>query len=213
MTEPVRALPASERGRLRRAQILGALGHLLEERSLSSIEVDDVTSAVGLGRSAFYFYFPTLGDAVAALMEQTFQLLIDSASAWHERYDLTPNERVQISMANTVETWRGNARMLAAILEAAASAGDAASLWQATQASLEARACERIQIDQQRGLIEPDVPAQSAAEILIGMTAAAMQRDVMSIVATGKPRPAVAEMLSRAWTLALYSDVGSGSHC
>jgi len=52
----------------REQAILTTLEHLLEERSLAEISVDDLAKGAGLSRPTFYFYFPSKDAVLLTLM-------------------------------------------------------------------------------------------------------------------------------------------------
>lgn len=198
----------SRKGRERHAALLGALGALLAERPLAEIEIDHIAKRAGIGRSGFYFYFPTKAAAVAALLEQTFAQMVGVASDWYERDDLPHHDRVHGGLTATIEFWREHATLLAAITDAAATGGEAHELWDTVQAELRERAAERIRTDQTAGLVDEDVDARSMALVLVGMTVQAMHADVRVVIASGSGLPGIEEALIRAWDRTLY-DVSS----
>jgi len=58
------------KGDLREEQILEAVRLLLTEKSMAAVTIDDITTAAGISRTAFYFYFPSKHAVLARLMEQ-----------------------------------------------------------------------------------------------------------------------------------------------
>ena len=56
----------------RRTALLGSLDHHLQDSSLDSINIADISRRAGVTRSAFYFYFENKAAAVAALMDEMY---------------------------------------------------------------------------------------------------------------------------------------------
>jgi TetR/AcrR family transcriptional regulator, ethionamide resistance regulator len=177
---------------------------MLDERALSDVDIDELAAAAGLSRSSFCFYFPTLGDAVAALVTEAFATLVSAGSDWYERDDLPPRERVERGLTATVNVWREHARTMAALRDATSTKSAAQDLWRATLEHLELQASQRIRRDKSAGLITSKLEADELAHVLVGMTVAAMDSDVMSIVRTGAPRTNVADVLIHVWSQSLY---------
>ena len=69
--------PGPKSGDERRTALLTALEDLLESRPLAQIGVADISRAAGVTRSAFYFYFPSKAAAVAALLADFHEQMLD----------------------------------------------------------------------------------------------------------------------------------------
>lgn len=196
----------SRKGRERHAALLGALEQLLAERPLAEIEIDHIAKRAGIGRSGFYFYFPTKAAAVAALLEQTFEQMINVAADWYERDDLPHHDRVRGGLTATIIFWREHATLMVAITDAAAAGGEAGELWETVQIELRQRAAARIRTDQAAGLIPSDLDADSVALVLVGMTVQAMHTDVRAVATDGTGVPGIDDALIHTWDRTLYAD-------
>lgn len=189
----------SARGQRRRAALLEALAALLEERPLAEIQIDDIARRADITRSGFYFYFPTKAAAVAALMDDLIESFITVAVDWYERDDADHTGRVRAAMTAAVALWRENARLVAAMLDAAASDAEVAGIWEAFLTGLKATAADRIRRDRRLKLAPATIPAADLAAVLIDMTAYAMERDVRD-----GPLAHTTDALVHIWDRAVY---------
>ncbi|MFE6926035.1 TetR/AcrR family transcriptional regulator [Nocardia sp. NPDC057663] len=182
-------------GRRRRADVLTALTVLLESHRLADIEVKDIAQQAGISRSNFYFYFPTKGAAVAALIADIQQELLAVGVDWYGRDDLADDVRIRRGMHATIQYWRGHARLIMAMFEAARENDEVRETWQHTMSALAAAASARIA--ENSLVIDLRLPTLSA--IMVDMTARAMERDVASIVETGRPVRGMEAALVHVW--------------
>ena len=72
----------------RELAILDTARHLLEERPIAEISVDDLAKGAGLSRPTFYFYFASKDAVLFALFER----VISEADAAFERHDAALSE-------------------------------------------------------------------------------------------------------------------------
>ncbi|MGV9839991.1 TetR/AcrR family transcriptional regulator [Nocardia niigatensis] len=186
----------SGKGRRRRTDVLNALTELLQSHRLADIEVQDIARQTGISRSNFYFYFPTKGAAVAALIADIRHNLRAVAVDWYSRDDLPDDERIRRGMRATVEYWRAHARLIAAMFEAVREDPEVRQVWQETIDELIAGASERIARDDNT---YPDLQPAALAAVLVDMTARAMERDVTAIVDCGRPLPEIEAALVHVW--------------
>ena len=68
------------KGDERRAALLASLADQLQDSSLDSINIADISRRAGVTRSAFYFYFESKALAVAALMEELYDESLAAAA-------------------------------------------------------------------------------------------------------------------------------------
>lgn len=102
------------KGDQREEQILAVVRRLLREKSMASITVDDITTAAGISRTAFYFYFPTKQAVLARLMEQ----VSDSFAMTHVwlATDGPSPESLAEELAGAAALWQENGAILACTL-------------------------------------------------------------------------------------------------
>lgn len=173
--------------------------HLLETRSFGEISIAEITRRAEVTRPAFYFHFPTKGAVVAAVLEDLLDEYVGVAAAWYEHPGDDPASGVAEALAATVDLWRANARLMDAMVRAAAVDEEAAQLVGAWEAHLTERATDRLRRDLGPRLASGSPSVESLAQLLVGATFDAMRRDVRSIVGSGEPRPEVAAALAHVW--------------
>jgi AcrR family transcriptional regulator len=187
------------KGERTRRRILEVVVHLLETRSFGEISIAEITRRAEVTRPAFYFHFPTKGAVVAAVLEDLLDEFVGVAAAWYEHPGDDPASGVAEALAATVDLWRANARLMDAMVRAAAVDEEAAQLVGAWEAHLTERATDRLRRDLGPRLASGSPSVESLAQLLVGATFDAMRRDVRSIVGSGEPRPEVAAALAHVW--------------
>ena len=201
-----RHVPGPKPGDQRRAELLSALEALLEERALEEIGIAEITRAAGVTRSAFYFYFPSKAAAVAALLADFYDEMIDAASDWYEATDGSGFERLHGSFQASVGAWRGRAALMVAMLDAVGTDAEARELWQDWIEAYVKRTASRIDEDRAAGLARESVDSHMLATVLVGAAFHVMERDVRAIHAGKAPSELVVPALTDTWHRAIYKD-------
>ncbi|MFE3188336.1 TetR/AcrR family transcriptional regulator [Nocardia sp. NPDC059240] len=114
-TEGVRRRGAMSKGDQREGQILDATRHLLTKKSMAHLTVDDITTATGISRTSFYFYFPSKQAVLARLME-------DVSDRYAETHVWLPSngpqrELLRTQLMGAAEVWHDNNAILVCSLE------------------------------------------------------------------------------------------------
>jgi AcrR family transcriptional regulator len=196
--------PSPRRGDQRRAALLGALEQLLTSRPLAEIGVADITRAAGVTRSAFYFYFPTKGAAVAALLADFREEMQQAAAAWYDGGPGTPLERTRAGFKASIELWRARGNLLVALLDAIGTDSEVREIWESwTQGFIE-RIAGRIVEDRKAGLARDTADSEALAAALMGAALYSMERDVRAILAGQDPSTALLTSLVELWYRTLY---------
>jgi TetR/AcrR family transcriptional regulator, ethionamide resistance regulator len=203
---PPRRERPSVRGNQRRAALLQALTELVEQRRYHEIEIGDITSRAGVGRSAFYFYFPSKAAAVAALLEDLKAQFVAAAAAWHQQRDATPRERVQLAIGGAVIVWRANAATIAAVFDAAATDQEVAAAWQQLLNELTRLVAARLRDERAVGIATHGPPTTTYSTILLDMNLHAAERDVRKLLDTGHGTKGLVQALTEIWVRALYAE-------
>ena len=122
-----RRKPAGEE---RREAILAAVEDLLRQRPLAEINIGDISRAAGVTRSGFYFYFPSKGAAVTAMLGDVFAEMIAGAAGFVEGSSPT-TETVRAAMFTAWNSWRDHQDLILATLDARGTDPAVRELWEA----------------------------------------------------------------------------------
>src|SRR5436305_9953648 len=170
--------PRRPHGIARERALLDALASLLSEHSLSEIDIRAITARAGVTRSGFYFYFPTKEAAVAALLAEVGDELVDAGAAWYGDDARPGQERVARGMVATIACWRRHSHLIVAIADATATDRTAAAAWQAWQSRFVDQATARIAGDPAVTITGGAREIRAIAHALVDMTTASMVRDL-----------------------------------
>ena len=196
--------PRRPQGVARERSLLDALASLLAERSLSEIDIRAITTRAGVTRSGFYFYFPTKEAAVAALLAEVGDELLDAGAAWYGDDAGPGQKRVARGMAATIACWRKHPDLIVAIADATATDRTAAAAWQTWQERFVDRAAARIARDPAVTVAGTTRQMRAIAHALVDMTTASMVRDLRHLLATGSPLSDIESAIVHVWSHALY---------
>jgi AcrR family transcriptional regulator len=149
------------------AAIFLAVETLLEDRAFRDLTVEDVMTAAGMGRTAFYRYFPDLESVLLRRLAQVDVELEEASDRW-----LHPDSEPESGLADAAlalaEVFKVHAPLLVALADAAAS-GELDQAWRATVEGFVGPAIERIEQLCERGRCALERPDQTA-RALVWMT-------------------------------------------
>lgn len=166
-----------QKGDQRRSALLLSLDHHLQEGSLDSINIADISRRAGVTRSAFYFYFENKAAAVAALMEELYDEIF-AASRLLGSGDGTPSSRITTMVTSLFEAVRRHEHLFAAMLEARATSETVREMWDADRLSFVEPLAEMIHAERAAGRA-PDGPDPAAlATVLLELNDRALERVV-----------------------------------
>ncbi len=74
-------LPATDRGRRARADIVAAAALLIYQRGVRATSLDDVLAAAGCGKSQLYHYFDDKADLLGAVIDHQLELVLAAQPA------------------------------------------------------------------------------------------------------------------------------------
>lgn len=121
------------KGDARRTALLEALDLQLQESSLDSITIADISRRAGVTRSAFYFYFENKAQATAALMEELYDESLVAAAQLDG--DGAPAERVEAMVRGLFGAFERHQHLFRAMLEARHSSAEVRAMWDADRQS------------------------------------------------------------------------------
>ncbi|MER6951294.1 TetR/AcrR family transcriptional regulator [Nonomuraea sp. NPDC000554] len=191
---------APTKGDLRERAILDAAEHQLGAAGPDSMTVEMIASAAGISRAAFYFYFASKNDVLAALVERTVSVLradIDAADAVGP-----PPEALRRGVERTARMWREHGSVMRAAVELAPTVPAIGEQWRAAVAAI---ADITRRIAERAGLPADDSPigARAITTTLTWMT----ERSFYETSRTSGSLEATAETLTHLWLTAIR---GSG---
>jgi AcrR family transcriptional regulator len=202
-TGPRRHRPGPRAGDERRAALLDALGALLDDAPLAQIRITDITNRAGLRRSAFYFYFESKAAAVAEMLGDVYSGIL-TLNEWFTDHDGEPTAQLRPGFGANVSAWRGQAKMLVAMLDAVYTDEGVREVWDHWRAEHIGLISDRIRHDRDAGLTTSSTEAGTLAQLLLGALFAAMEEDVRACVGGGRPQPELDAAIAELWSRAIY---------
>jgi AcrR family transcriptional regulator len=107
--------------------ILDAAESLIEQRPFAEVSVEDVMAATGLGRTAFYRYFPDLESVVGRLMARLMEEIWAASAEWLFSED--PLAPLADAIRRIVVVYRDHGRVLQAFEDAARGGSELRARW------------------------------------------------------------------------------------
>ncbi len=129
----VRAAARQRRAATEQA-ILDATEGLLERTSFRDLTVEDVMDVAGLGRTAFYRYFPDLESVVLRHMDGIAEELHAASRDWLSADD--PDAQLVASGLRIAAVYRDHGRLMQAFSQAAGAGPDVHEAWRRVLDSL-----------------------------------------------------------------------------
>jgi AcrR family transcriptional regulator len=183
--------------------LLHALGALLDSAPLAQIRITDITNRAGVQRSAFYFYFESKAAAVAEMLGDIYSGIL-TLNEWFTEPGGEPTAQLRHGFEANVSAWRGQAKMLVAMLDAVYTDEGVRKVrdhWRAEHIRL---ITDRIQHDRDAGLVTSSTAAGTLAQLLLGALFAAMEEDVRACVSGGRTQPTLDTAIAELWSRAIY---------
>jgi AcrR family transcriptional regulator len=158
----------------RRTDLLAALDTLLRNGTLEEITVADIADAVGMTRSAFYFYFENKGSAVAALSAQMYDAAAASAN---DLFAMTgsPRARIEAQMRGLVATWEQNQHLYRAMLDAKQTNPEVRAMWDIGRESFIDPVVAMIDAERAAGIAPPGPDSAALAVLLLELNDRAIE--------------------------------------
>lgn len=196
-------------GEARRAAILEAAEELLRERPLADVSVGDITSAAGVTRSGFYFYFASKGAAVSALLGDVFAAMIDGASDFIDGTG-HPRAAIPAALASTWALWHEHEILIVAMLDARDGDATVRKLWEAWIERFVEPLAAGIERQRVSGPALPGVDARELVRVLLGANVATYERLSRTDADPAEVERAV-DALTAVWAGAIYGQTSGGT--
>ncbi|KAA8969803.1 TetR/AcrR family transcriptional regulator [Mycobacterium sp.] len=192
----------------RELAILATAEHLLEQRPLADISVDDLAKGAGLSRPAFYFYFPSKDAVLLTLFER---VIVEADSALedmvaHPPADVKALWRCGINVF--IETF-GSHRAVSLAAEAARTNKDLRDLWSRFMQKWVAHTASVIDAERARGA----APVTQAAHDLSAALNLLNEKAILASFADDRPsvsREQLLDTLVHIWVTSIYSEPPAG---
>lgn len=195
--QPVSRIGKAERTR---AAILDAALGFLWSRPFRDMTITGLMESTGVSRSAFYQYFGGLPELMRALQDMLLGEILAAVEPWLVSTG-DPVTLMHETMAGLVRICHQRGPFIRAMSDAAATDEVYGEAWKQFLSEFDDAVSERIQADQQQGLI-PDFDAGSVAFALNRMDASTLI-DAFGQHPREDPEP-VRETITRIWVSTLY---------
>ncbi|MDO3401700.1 TetR/AcrR family transcriptional regulator [Mycolicibacterium neoaurum] len=169
---------ALSKGERQRQTILTTLAELLERRPIGELTVNEISSAAGVQRSGFYFYFESKYAPLAVLAADIWSELMERAESFvrHDGEDVDDFlDRVQEA---TSQEWRKHSAVLIASIQAIPHDDQLSSMWRTRHEHVATILAAQVLKDRDQGLATPvtdDVP--TLVSTLLEMTTHMFYKD------------------------------------
>jgi AcrR family transcriptional regulator len=186
-----------------RARIVSSALELAERGPFRDLTVDEIASAAGLSRSAFYTHFRDKHDLLLGAVEEIADELYRMADRWWHG-EGPPAQQVQVAIEGVVSVYAKHAGVLRVATEVSTYDDDVREFWlRIIQRFIDATA-EHVYAEQAAGLIPTSLKPEPTAESLVWM----VERCCYIHLARAERRPReVVRALAPVWTAALYPGV------
>jgi len=149
--------------------VLRATEELLEAgASWADLGVERITTAAGISRTAFYFYFRDKRELLMRLTEEITEDLYVEAERWYHG-DGEPEDVMREAIGKISALYREHAPLIKAIVEVSTYDDEVAVFWRSLLERFVTASTERIAAEQALGTALP-MPAQATAFALTWMT-------------------------------------------
>jgi AcrR family transcriptional regulator len=153
----------------RERAILATAEHLLEERPLGEISVEDLAKGAGISRPTFYFYFPSKDAVLLTLVDRMVGEAAGSREQALAKLAEEPRAGWRQGLQSYFETFGSRRAVILAAAELRATNVEARELWTEVMEGWVADVSAIIESERARGAAPPGQPARSLAIALLQM--------------------------------------------
>ncbi|WP_134324277.1 TetR/AcrR family transcriptional regulator [Cumulibacter soli] len=162
------ALPATERGRRKRAAIVAAAREVFEESGFKDARIADIARKAGASYGSFYTYFASKEEIFQEVVQQVTNEMFNFSRPSGTRAD-NPVQRIEAANRRYVQAYARNARMMSVMTEVAAYDDFTRGLARQIRERFVERNEEGVRRLQKQGLADENLDARVAADVLGGM--------------------------------------------
>lgn len=196
-------------GRRRRADgedrlraILRATEALLRERPIAEISVADISARAGVVRSGFYFYFPTKGAAVAAVLGDVSDEMLSGAESFLAD-DADGVAAIRAAMWAGWHAWSAHRDLVLGVLDARGTDPGVRGLWDDWAQRFVTTIGDELAGKRERGVA---LPGGDPYDLIVVLTSA-VERTFERLSRAGAESDQIAaliETLVSVWSMAIY---------
>jgi AcrR family transcriptional regulator len=175
------------KGDRRERAILATARHLLAERPMSRITIDELAAGAGISRPGFYFYFDSKVAVVTALLDEIAGQMAADTQDWLAGSG-AGDESLRRSLGTSARLWREHGPLLRQALVEEDPDPELRPFRERILEGFVVKAAERIQRDREIGLAPPGPAPEALARALVQMKfsvlSSAHTDDVVDTLAT-----------------------------
>ncbi len=193
----------------RELAILATAEHLLEDRALSDISVDDLAKGAGISRPTFYFYFPSKEAVLLTLMDRVVNEADSALETLIEAPDSEADSDGRSMWRNGInvffETFGSHKAVTRAGQAARATSVEVRELWSTFMAKWITYTAEVIDAERDRGAAPHTLPAHELATALNLMN----ERTLFASFTAEQPcvpEAHVLDTLAHIWVSSIYAE-------
>ncbi|TCO48856.1 TetR/AcrR family transcriptional regulator [Actinocrispum wychmicini] len=194
------------KGDLTAQAILDTAEHLLANRSLGEIGIDELAAGAGVSRSTFYFHFESRDDVLYTLSDRLIGEIYAEGLVWFRRGDEEPVAAVRRALTRMVELWRAHGPVLRASVRGRETDPRLAELWSEIARRFMRSTAVQIESERNAGLALPGPPsARGLARALVIMNEATCYQQTLMKKSAAWDEELV-ESLTAIWVRSIYGD-------
>jgi len=197
-------MTTAQRGDARRTALLESLDEILREQSLEqstldSVNIAEISRRAGVTRSAFYFYFENKQAAVAALMDEMYDRAFVATGELSG--ESAPQDNIAATITGLFDAWESHQHVFRAMLDAKATSPAVREMWDSDRQSFVAPVADMIRGERCAGRAPEGVDATSVAAVLLDLNDRMLERLALGGALT---RPQIQETVVEIWLRTIY---------
>jgi len=143
--------------------VVAAMEKLLTQgSSFTSLSVENLAAAAGIGRSTFYTHFRDKGQLVQRLMQRVTIEIVAAAGRWFEAPEFATKQDLRAAVQGIADVYENHYAVMAAVVETSSYDADVKQLFGDMMAGLTAQSRFALQRLKAAGRSRPDLPVETA---------------------------------------------------
>ena len=191
---------SEKRAAVEAAVLEGTERLLASGRSYAELKIEEIATAAGISRTAFYFYFHDKRELLMRLTEEVSETLYAEAEAWWSG-DGDGRAELEGALRRVIDLYERHGVLLRAVVEASAYDESVAGFWRALVTRFAQASRRRIEAEQAAGEIR-ELPAEATSFALSWMTERACYQRIVQ--GAGLADEEFTQALVQVWVATLY---------